>query len=456
MEARTHAELDTAHLLRGFMRLSDRHRVEPIVVDHGKGVWVFDERGEPYLEAAAGMWCASFGFGEEELVEAATAQLRRLPYYHTLTNKTVGPAVELAEKIASMVPVRDAKVHLVTSGSEANDFLVKFVRYRNNAIGEPARKKVIARVNAYHGATMMASSLTGIPRMHAAFDLPLPGVFHVSDPHFYRHGLEGETESEFVQRLATELDDLIGREGPETIAGFIAEPVTGGGGVVVPPAGYYDAIQSVLDRHRVPFFADEVITGFGRTGNWFGCDTFGIRPEAMSLGKGLSASYQPIAALVLSGDLYEGVELGSDQVGSFAHGATYSGHPVAAAVALRAVQLMEERDLVGHVRDVAPVFERRLRALADHPLVGDIRACGLMGAVELVADKHTRRMFDPVGSMAGAVQGAAQRRGLIIRVSPCGDTLAFSPPLIITAAEIDEVFDRFELALGDALEEARR
>jgi 4-aminobutyrate--pyruvate transaminase len=443
------ADLDAAYLLRGFMKLSDRHLHEPMVVDGGKGVWVFDEKGTPYIEAVAGMWCASLGFGEEELVEAAIEQLRKLPYYHTLTNKTVGPAVELAEALAELVPVANAKVHLVSSGSEANDFLVKFIRYRNNAVGQPERKKVIARLNGYHGATMMASSLTGIPRMHEEFDLPLPGVLHTHDPHYYRHGLPGESADEFSARMAADLEALIVAERPETVAGFLAEPVTGGGGVVVPPMAYYREVQAVLAKYDIPFFADEVITGFCRTGNWFGCETFGITPQTMSLGKGLSSAYQPIAALVVSGDIYDGMEKGSDQVGTFAHGATYSGHPVAAAVALRTIKVMQERDILGHVRAVMRVFERRLRALADHPLVGDVRVAGLMGAVELVADKATRRQFAPVGSVAVKVGAAALDHGLIVRTSSCGDVLAFCPPLIITEAEINEMFDRFDLALAD-------
>ncbi len=443
------AGADAAYLVRGFMKLSDRHHTAPLVIDRGKGVWVFDEHGTPYIEAVSGMWCAAFGFGEEELIDAATEQLRRLPYYHTLTNKTVGPAIELAEKLAEVVPVPSAKVHLVNSGSEANDFLIKFVRYANNALGRPERKKIIARDMAYHGATLGASSLTGIPRMHQAFDLPLPGILHTNDPHFYRHGLPGETPESFSERMADDLERLITGEGPDTIAGFIAEPVTGGGGVIVPPDGYYERIQDVLARYDVPFFCDEVITGFCRTGNMFGAQTFDIRADTMTLGKGLSSAYQPIAALVVSGEIYDGMESASDQVGVFAHGATYSGHPVACAVALRAIQLIEERNVLGHVRTVMPAFERRLRALADHPLVGDVRVSGLMGAVELVADKQTRRGFDPPGSVAVEVFGAAQRRGLIIRTSPSGDTLAFCPPLIVTEEEINELFDRFELALKD-------
>lgn len=443
------AAADRDHLVRGFVKLSDRHIVDPVVIERGEGIWVWDEHGTPYIEAVAGMWCASFGFGEEELVEAAIKQLRKLPYYHSLTNKTVGPAAELAAKLAEVVPIPNAKIHLTSTGSEANDFLIKFIRYRNNAIGETRRKKIIARVNAYHGATLGASSLTGIPNMHKLFDLPLPGILHTNDPHFYRNGRDGESPEAFGQRMADELDELIQREGPDTIAGFIAEPVTGGGGVIVPPPGYYDAVQAVLGTYGIPFFVDEVINGFGRTGSWFGAQTFGITADTMTLGKGLSSAYQPIAALVVSGDIYDGMEKGSDEVGTFAHGSTYSGHPVAAAVALRTIELMQERDIIGHVQSVMPRFEQRLRSFADHPLVGDVRVAGLMGAVELVTDKATKGRFDPVGSAAAKVQAAAQERGVIVRGIAVAESVGFSPPLIITEAEIDELFDRFALALDD-------
>jgi 4-aminobutyrate--pyruvate transaminase len=441
---------DRNFVVRGFTKLSDRHLHDPVVIERGKGIWVWDDRGTPYIEAVAGMWCASFGFGEEELVEAAITQLRKLPYYHTLTNKTVGPAADLAAKLAEVVPIRDAKIHFTATGSEANDFLIKFMRFRNNAIGQTARKKIIARTNAYHGATLGASSLTGIPNMHKLFDLPLPGILHTGDPHFYRHGRDGESEAEFGQRMADELDELIQREGPETIAGFLAEPVTGGGGVIVPPPNYYAAVQEVLARYDLPFFVDEVINGFGRTGSMFGAQTFDIAADTMTLGKGLSSAYQPIAALVVSADIYEGMEKGSDEVGTFAHGATYSGHPVAAAVALRTIELMEERDVIGHVRSVMPRFEARLRALADHPLVGDVRVAGLMGAVELVTDKATKGRFDPPGMAAALVQGTAQARGVIVRGIGVAESIGFSPPLIITEAEIDELFERFVLGLDDA------
>jgi 4-aminobutyrate--pyruvate transaminase len=345
--------------------------------------------------------------------------------------------------------MRDAQVHFTVSGSEANDYAVKFLRYYNNAVGRPAKKKVIARYGGYHGATLVATSLTGMPRYHQLFDAPLPGILHTADPHFYRYGRPDETPDAFVTRLAAELEALIVAEGPETVAAFVAEPVTGGGGVVVPPAGYYDAVQAVLRRYDVAFVSDEIITGFGRTGNDFGAQTLGIQPDLMTVGKSLSSGYLPIAALVVSGDVYDGLRAGSDEVGTFAHGATHSGHPVAAAVAVRTLQLMRERDVLGHVRRVAARFADRLVRLTSHPLVGEVRSCGLMGAVELVADRDTRRLFDPPGAVSAQVAARCVDHGLLVRTAAVHDVVTFSPPLVITEPEIDELFDRFERALAD-------
>jgi 4-aminobutyrate--pyruvate transaminase len=446
---------DAASMIHGFTNLAEHRRNGATIMTGGKGIYVYDESGREYIEAAAGMWCTSLGFGEEELIEAAIEQMRKLPYYHTLVAKSLTPAIDLATKLVELAPIPNARIYFALSGSEANDNLVKFVRYYNNAIGRPLKKKIIARRNGYHGSTLAASSLTGIPASHRAFDLPLPGFLHTDDPHYYRNALPGEDEAAFVARMAANLEALILTEGPDTVAAFIAEPVTGAGGVIVPPPGYYAAIQAVLAKYDVLFLADEVITGFGRTGNMFGCETCGIKPDTMTLAKGLSSAYQPIAALVLSDEIYRGLELGSDQLGAFAHGTTYSGHPVAAAVALRTIQIMERRDILGHVRTVSRRFASRLAGFRDHPLVGEVRVAGLMAAVELVADKTTRRCFDEAGTVARRVRDRAEELGVIARQIPAGDSIAFSPPLIITEAEIDEMFDRFGRALDDGLGWAR-
>lgn len=436
------ANTDVAHFIHGYTNLASHRRTGPRIITRGKGIYVYDEQGHEYIEAAAGMWCANFGFSEPELVEAAVRQLRELPYYHTLTSQSVVPAIELARRLSALVPVPDAQIYLALSGSEANDFLIKFLWYYNNAIGRPRKKKVIARVNGYHGATIVASSLTGIAKNHAAFDLPLPGFLHTHDPHYSRHRLPGESELQFVDRILGDLQQLIEREGPETIMAFMAEPCTGGGGVIVPPAGYYAKLQALLDRYDVLLLADEIVTGFGRTANMFGSQTFELRPAALTMGKGLTGSYQPVAAIALRGDICQVLTDQSDRIGSFAHGATYAGFPVGAAVGVRALQLMEERDLVGHVRRVAPVFLDRLRQLERHPVVLETRGVGLMGAFQL-------REGAGIPS-ASQLKAMAEEDGVIVRAVPVGASLALSPPLIITAAEIHEVFDRIEKTLARA------
>jgi len=443
----TFGERDAERVVHGYTNLQQHRNDGARVIVRGKGVYVFDDAGKEYIEAAAGMWCTSLGFGEEALVEAATVQMRKLPYYHTLASKSVMPSIELAERLAKYVPIPNAKFYFANSGSEANDFLIKFLWMYNNAIGRPAKKKVIARINGFHGATIAATSLTGIKKNHKLFDLPLDRFLHVSDMHYYRDAWPGESEQAFSTRLAEELETTILREGPETVMAFMAEPVTGGGGAVIPPKTYYEKIQAVLKKYDVMFLADEVINGFGRTGHFFGCDAFNIAPAAMTMAKGLTSAYQPMSAIALNEEIYRGLEKGSDQVGSLAHGATYAGNPVGAAVALKVLDLMEERDIVGHVRRMAPHFKARLERLRAHPLVGEVRSIGLMGAVEFAADKATKRNFAPEGSFAGKVRTRAEDMGVITRGAPVGDVIAFSPPLIITEREIDEVFDRFGAAL---------
>ncbi len=436
---------DIAHLIHGYTNLVEHQRSGPRVITGGRGIWVQDEDGREYIEAAAGMWCANFGFGERALIDAAHEQALKLPYYHTLTSRSVDPAIRLAEKLCSMVPIDDAHIYLALSGSEANDFLIKFLWYYHNAIGQPQRKKVISRINGYHGATVVATSLTGIVKNHKAFDLPLPGFLHTHDPHYSMHALPGESEGAYVERILGDLETLIVEEGPDTIMAFLAEPITAGGGVVIPPADYYPKLRTLLDRYDILFLADEVVTGFGRTGNMFGCETVNIRPDAMTLAKGLSGAYQPISAIVLPEPIYQTIAEHSDRIGSFAHGTTYSGTPVGAAVALRALELLEERDILAHVRRVAPVFKARLQQLESHPLVYETRGIGLIGAVELNV-----RGTDQPGVAAGHLKRIAEAEGLILRAVPAGDSVALSPPLIITEAEIHEVFDRLQRALERA------
>jgi len=435
------ASSDVRHLIHGYTNLAQHRSTGPRVITRGEGIYVFDASGRRYIEAAAGMWCASLGFSETELIEAAVRQFRELPYYHTLTSQSVEPAIRLAEKLARMLPMPDSHVYLTLSGSEANDFLVKFLWYYNNALGRTSKKKVISRINGYHGATVVASSLTGIEGNHKGFDVPLPGFLHTWDPHYSRYRLAGESEPEFVARILSDLERMILREGPENIMAFLAEPVTAGGGVVIPPPGYYEELQVLLARYDILFLADEIVTGFGRTGNMFGCETFHIRPAAMTLGKALSAAYQPIAAIALSGEVHEVLVEASDRWSSFGHGNTHSGSPVGAAVALRTLELMETRKILEHVRRVSVTFLSRLERLERHSLVAETRGVGLIAAIDV----------RPGGSAdAGTLKALAEEEGVIVRALPGGRGVALSPPLIISEAQVTELFDRLERALARA------
>ena len=436
-----------ASLVHGYGNLAALEETPPLVIASGKGVRVFDEDGKSYIEGIAGMWCASFGFSEEAIIEAAIGQLRRMPYYHTLFDKTTMQAGELAEKLKAIAPVPMSHVYFTNSGSEANDTIVKLVRYYNNAIGRPKKKKFIGRRFGFHGLTLASASLTGVPAMHTDFDLPLPGFLHTDFPHYWREGLPGESEEQFATRLSGNLDALIQQEGPETVAAFIAEPVMGAGGAVIPPRGYFDKVQAVLRKHDVLLVADEVICGFGRTGNMFGSNTYGLKPDLLSMAKGLASAYQPIAGVMISEQIYRVMVEQSRKIGMFAQAFTTSAHPVAVAVASKVVDLMAERDMLGHVRRVSQLFLARIHGFAGHPLVGTTRGVGLIGAVELAADKASKRRFPAI--VKEAVRLRCQERGLIIRATGATDALCFSPPLIINESEIDEMFDIFGAALDD-------
>jgi len=446
--------LDRAHYIHGFTDLSEHRAKGGRRIMRGEGVRVFDETGKDYIEGVSGMWCANFGFSEPALAEAARAQFERLPYYHTLTGKTVDVSVRLAATLARLAPVPDARVYFALSGSEANDFAVKLLWYANNALGRPEKKKIITRRNGYHGATIAATCLTGVEKNHRLFDQPMDRFVKVSDINAFLGAAPGESEAAFAARLADELEQTIQREGPETIAAFMAEPVTGGGGVGLPPADYYARVQEILSRYDIAFIADEVVTGFGRTGRLFGCETFGIRPDIMVLGKGLTAAYQPLAAVVVSGALMQAVFSANDQSGWFGHGATYSGYPVGCAVAERVIELIESRDLIGHVQAMSPILRAHLKRLERHAVVGEVRSAGLMAAVQFVRDRATREPFDPPGRFAALVQRHAEEAGVIVRSLACGDAVAFAPPLVIREHEISDMMQRFETGLERALEDA--
>lgn len=427
----------------------------PVIMDHGKGIYVYDSQGKEYIEGMAGLWCNSLGHGEERLIEAAVKQMRRLPYATVFAGKSHEPGIALAEKLKEMAPMPTSKVFFAASGSEANDTQIKLAWYVNNARGRPKKKKIIAQTRGYHGVTVVAASLTGLPNNHRDWDLPLDFVRHTDCPLMYRFAEPGESEDDFCKRLAAKLDALIEHEGPDTIAAFIAEPVMGAGGVIVPPLAYYEHIQPVLAKHDVLFIADEVITGFGRTGNYWGSQTYNMRPHTVTCAKQLSSAYAPIAAVLLPEEIYQDLLAESRKIGTFAHGFTYSAHPVAAAVALETLAIYEERKILTHVRRVSPQFQKRVQKLGEHPLVGSTQGIGLLGVAELVADKATKRSFAPAQAVGPALVRFAESHGLIVR-SLLSDRVAICPPMIITEAEIDLLFDRYEKALADTENWVRR
>ncbi len=441
------ASRDIAYHLHPYTNARKNEAEGSLILDRGEGVYVIDDEGKRYLEAMAGLWCAGLGFSEKRLVEAATRQMSKLPYYHSFAQKTATPVVDLAEKIVQITPPQLTKVFFATSGSEANDTAVKMVWYYNNALGRPEKKKIISRIKGYHGVTIAAASLTAMPYVQNDFDLPIPNIIHTGCPHHYRFAEPGESADAFTDRLARELEELIVKEGPETVAAFIGEPLQGAGGVIVPPEGYWKKIQAVLKKYDVLLIADEVITGFGRTGNLFGSQTFGLEPDIMTLAKQLSGAYMPISAVMVSDAIYQAIADNSAKLGNFGHGYTYSAHPVSAAVALETLKIYEETDIVGHVRAVAPRLQEGLRRFADHPLVGEVRGLGLIAAVELVADRKTKAPFEPIGKVGAYFTARAQAHGVIFR--NLGDSIACCPPMIISAAEIDELLAGF----GRALEE---
>ncbi len=438
---------DVEALLHPYTPIHRVREIGPLVIERGKGIHVYDTQGRAYIEGMSGLWCTGLGYGDEELIEAATQQLRTLSYSHLFGAKGMEPAIELAEKLKEIAPVPISKVFFTSSGSEANDTQVKLAWYMNNALGRPNKKKIISRVKAYHGVTIMSASLTGLPYNHIGWDLPVDRVLHTDCPHFYRFGQEGESEAEFTARIVRSLRDLIEREGPDTIAAMIAEPVMGAGGVIVPPAGYYAAIKEVLDEHDIILIDDEVINGFGRTGNWWGCQTMGMTPTTISAAKQMTSAYAPLGAVMVPEDVYQAYVEHSRQIGTFGHGFTYGGHPLGCAVGVKAIEIYQKRDIVGKVRSLMPTFEKRMRRLGEHELIGEARFCGLVGGAEIVSDKRTRKPFDGKKGVGAQAAKFAENHGVIVRA--IGDTIAFCPPMIITEAEIDELFDRFELALAD-------
>ena len=440
---------DLGSLFHPNTNLAAHHANGPTVFTRGEGIRVWDDQNNEYIEGMAGLWCATLGYGDEELAKTAYEQIKKLSFAHLFAGRSHEPAIQLADKLASMAPFRNARIFFGNSGSDANDTQIKLIWYYNNAIGRPKKKKIISRKKGYHGVTVAAASLTGLPPFHQGFDIPIPRIIHTESPYYYRGAEPGESEEDYAARLAASLEQLILSEDPDTVAAMIAEPLMGVGGVLLPPATYFQKVQAVLDKYDILLLDDEVICGFGRCGNIWGADTFHMKPHTISVAKALSSAYLPISAVIVPDFMYEPMIEASGEVGLFGHGFTYSGHPVSAAVALRTLEIYEERKLYDHVRRVTPKFQSRLAALGAHPLVGEARGVGLLGACELVRDKSTKEAFDPKLAVGAKCMAMCQQHGLIVRA--IGDAVAVCPPYIVSAADIDEIFDRYEKGLDDTL-----
>lgn len=419
------------------------------VITQARGVHIWDGNGNKLFDAMAGLWCVNIGYGRKELAEAAYRQMLDLPFYNTFFNTTTVPATLLAEKVASLLPDRFNQIFFVNSGSEANDTMVRFIRRYWEVQGQPERQHIVSRHRAYHGSTCVSASLGGMSAMHAQGGLPLPNFHHVLEPDWFQHGGDMSPE-EFGLKAAREVEAKIKELGPDKVAAFVGEPIQGAGGVIVPPDSYWPYVQKVCREHGIPIVADEVICGFGRTGNWWGHETMGIDPDIVVMAKGLSSGYQPIGAVAISdeliGDFFE-------KGGGFFHGYTYSGHPVACAVALENIRIMQDEKLIEHTAAIAPYVEEKIGALRDHPIVGEVRVKGLIGAIELVRNKQTRARFDDLGRVGGICRDHCFDNNLVMRA--CWDTMVFSPPLCITEAEVDEWADLTRKALDATFEDVK-
>jgi 4-aminobutyrate---pyruvate transaminase len=431
-----------------------RHlEVGPTIMSHGDGIFIHDDEGRAFLDAGAALWCASLGYSNKRLAAVAAEAMGKLGYYQIFRHASHGPAIDLCEKLLSIAPVPMSKVLLQCSGSEANDSAVKLVWYHWHAQGKPEKRKIISRNGSYHGSTCVAISLTAKPDYHAGFGLPFDGFLYADSLNYYRDAKPGETEQEFSTRLAAALEAQILHEGPETVAAFWADPVQGSAGALPPPAGYFEKVQAVLKKYDILFVADEVICGFGRTGNVWGSQTYGLQPDMITCAKALSAAMQPISAVLLNERIFQSVVAQSGKIGAFVHGYTYAGHPVAASVALETLKIYDELDIIGHVQSVEPAFLETMGALRDHPLVGDFSGVGLIGGLELVKDKATREDYPASVGLGARVDANARKNGLILRI--VGNRIAFSPPLIITHEEVAELGKRMRKTLDDTYAEVQ-
>ncbi|MBR8087562.1 aminotransferase class III-fold pyridoxal phosphate-dependent enzyme [Burkholderia vietnamiensis] len=457
MDAKKIAELDRNSVLHPFTQLKDYATGKagaPTIVEGGSGIKIRDAEGREYIDGFAGLYCVNVGYGRTEVADAISRQAHKLAYYHTYAAHTTEELAVLSDRLVKMAPGNMSKVFYGLSGSDANETQAKLVWYYNNLRGFPKKKKIIARERGYHGCSVVSGSMTGMSFYHDYMDLPVSGILRTGVPHHYWGAQEGETELQFSERRAQELEQLILREGPDTVGAFIAEPVLGTGGITPPPEGYWAAIQTVLAKYDVLLIADEVITAFGRTGAMFGSEKYGIQPDLITVAKGLTSAYAPLSACLVGQKVYEVMEAGAEKVGAFSHGYTYSGHPISVAAANAVLDIVERENIPQNAATTGEYFQTQLReSFKGHPYIGEVRGVGLMAAIEFVADPATKRRFDPALKVGARVSKAARDRNLIARAMPHGDILGFAPPLTLTRAEVDEIVDITRQAIGQVTEE---
>jgi L-2,4-diaminobutyrate transaminase len=443
-------DIDRAYAIHPFTSLREHQRSGPLMIVEGHGCTLTDSAGGTYLDAMAGLWCVNIGYGNEEMAAALRDQASRLSYYHVFSSMANDVSTLLAEKVVSSAPVPMSKVFFGNSGSDANDTQLKIVWYYNNVLGRPQKKKIVSRRRGYHGVTVATAGLTGLDNLHDGFDLPLPMIRHVRAPQRLWEAEPGTTDAEFSAALARELEELILAEGPETVAAFIAEPIQAAGGVIVPPAGYFEAVQEVLRRYDVLLIADEVVCGFGRLGRWWGSEVFGLEPDLITIAKGVTSAYVPLSGTLVSARVFDVLADGGSRYGVFGHGYTYSAHPLAAAAALKNLEIIERDGLVEQAGKRGAYLQERLRdAFSDHPYVAEVRGEGLIGAVELAAERDPARRFEPARRVGPRLAAASRRQGIITRALPAADTIAFSPPFVVSESELDQMVEGTRAALDE-------
>ena len=452
-------DLDRKSVIHPFtdLRAHDAAESPARIIKRGRGIRVYDDAGAEFIDAFSGLYCVNIGYGRQEVADAIHAQAKELAYYHAYAGHGSAPAAELSAKILSWYGPGMARVFYGLSGSDANETQAKIVWYYNNVLGRPEKKKIISRLRGYHGATVISGSMTGLPFYHKAFDLPCGPILHTTNPHHYFEAEPGMSEAEFSRKCARDLEILIEREGPDTVAAFIGEPVLGTGGLIPPPEGYWDEIQAVLKEHDILLIADEVICGFGRTGARFGSHLYGMKPDLITVAKGMTSGYLPLSGVIVSDQVWRVLKQGSDAFGVFSHGYTYTAHPLCAAAGVANLEILEKERLVDNARDTGAYFQAQMRlAFVDHPLVGEVRGVGLMGAIEFVADKKRKRRFDPDLKVGARLAAACLERGLISRAMPHGDILGFAPPLILRPDDIDVIIEKLRGAIDQVTDELRR